>query len=109
VAWRNVGVCLHETIGTDKRAVANDAPVHDNTVHSYESAASDMAPVEDRAVTNMTVILDQNFSTWKTVKDAAVLHIRSVPDGYPTEIPAQARQRTHVTPWADDDVSNQYC
>ena len=63
--------------------------------------------MQDRAVTDMAVFLDDRVGAGKAVHDAAVLQIRAGTDLQPTEVAAQRRSGSDVAARTDDHVADQ--
>src|SRR5690606_25468939 len=85
---RDLGISCDVTIGSDERPVSYHHTIHHDGTNTDEHSAADMAAVQHRAMSYVTVGCDHGLPARETVQHATILHISPGSDVDPAHIPA---------------------
>ncbi|MNI62661.1 hypothetical protein D3C73_1179910 [compost metagenome] len=93
---------------TDNTVFTNGRPIDNHRAHTDQRITANYATVQNGTVADMPVFFHHRVLARETVHYAVILNIRAIFHHDTTKIAAQASVRTHVNPFAEDHIANQY-
>jgi hypothetical protein len=99
---------LDEALRRDDRRFADDGLVHHHGVHADHAVLAHDAAMQDGAMADVAIFLDDGVAAGKAVHYTAVLHVGAGTDEQATEVAAQAGTGTDVGARTDVHVTDQH-